>query len=248
MKLPAALFLGATLVAAHGYVDTATIGGQVYTFYQPNTDPYTSPTPQRISRPIQGNGPVTDLTYKDVQCGGYTDGGIVGSSPAPLHAPAAAGSTVTLRWTLWPDSHVGPVITYMAKCPSTGCNNWMPGDAAVWFKIAEVGRSGTSNTWGDSPLMVSGNAGAQYTIPSCLAPGYYLVRHEIIALHSSYAYPGAQVYPGCHQLQVTGSGTKTPSSGLVSFPGAYKGSDPGITYDAYKAQTYTIPGPAVFKC
>jgi len=124
----------------------------------------------------------------------------------------------------------------------------MPGESAVWFKIAETGRSGTSNTWGDSPLMVPGNSGVQYTIPSCLAPGYYLVRHEIIALHASYEYPGAQFYPGCHQLQVTGSGTKKPSSGLVAFPGAYKGSDPGITYDAYKAQTYTVPGPAVFKC
>lgn len=72
-----------------------------------------------------------------------------------------------------------------------------------------------------------------YTVPSCLKPGYYLVRHEIIALHSAYAYPGAQFYPGCHQLKVTGSGSKTPS-GLVAFPGAYKGSDAGITYDAYK--------------
>ncbi|KAI0403777.1 glycoside hydrolase family 61 protein [Xylaria palmicola] len=249
MQILGSLLFGATLVAAHGYVDTASIGGQEYKFYQPYTDPYTSPTPQRISRPIQGNGPVTDVTYEDLQCGGYTDGGIVGSSPAALHAPAAAGSTVTLRWTLWPDSHVGPVITYMAKCPSTGCNNYMPGKNAVWFKIAETGRSGTSNTWGATPLMTSGNAGAQYTIPACLAPGYYLVRHELVALHDAWAYPGAQFYPGCHQLQVTGSGTTSPpASGLVAFPGAYKGADPGITYDAYKAQTYTVPGPAVFTC
>lgn len=190
---------------------------------------------------------MTDVTYDDLQCGGYTDGGIVGSAPAALHAEAAAGSTVTLHWTLWPDSHVGPVITYMAACPSTGCQAYMPGKSAVWFKIAQNGRSGTSTTWGDTPLMVAGNAGYQYTIPSCLKPGYYLVRHEIIALHASYTYPGAQFYPGCHQLKVTGSGTKSPSS-LVSFPGAYAGSDPGITYDAYKAQTYTIPGPAVFTC
>lgn len=82
--------------------------------------------PERISRPIQGNGPVTDLTLIDLQCGGYTDGGIVGSEPAPLHANATAGETVTLYWTLWPDSHVGPVITYMAACPSTGCQDYMP--------------------------------------------------------------------------------------------------------------------------
>lgn len=83
--------------------------------------------------------------------------------------------------------------------------------------------------------MKAGNAGVNYTIPSCLKPGYYLVRHEIIALHSAYAYPGAQFYPGCHQLKVTGSGSTTPGN-LVSFPGAYAGSDPGITYDSYKRE------------
>ncbi|KAI1822282.1 endoglucanase IV precursor [Xylaria intraflava] len=247
MQTLATLILGATAVAAHGYVDNATIGGELYTFYQPYTDPYTSPPPERISRPVQGNGPVTDVTYDDLQCGGYTDGGIVGSSPATLHAPAAAGSDVTLRWTLWPESHVGPVVTYMAACPSTGCNDYMPGTDEVWFKIAETGREGTSDTWGDTPLMVNNNPGITYTIPSCLAPGYYLVRHEIIALHSAFEYPGAQFYPGCHQLEVTGSGTTKPSS-LVSFPGAYEGSDPGITYDAYQAQAYTVPGPEVFTC
>jgi hypothetical protein len=94
--------------------------------------------------------------------------------------------------------------------------------------------------------MKAGSA-VKYTIPSCITPGYYLVRHEIIALHSAYAYPGAQFYPGCHQLKVTGSGTTVPT-GLVGFPGAYKGTDAGITYDAYKAQSYTVPGPKVFTC
>lgn len=117
----------ATAVAAHGYVDNATIAGKSYQFYQPYTDPYTSPTPDRISRPVQGNGPVTDVTYNDLQCGGYKDGGVDGSSPAKLHAEVAAGSEVELFWTLWPESHVGPVVTYMAACPSSGCNNYMPG-------------------------------------------------------------------------------------------------------------------------
>ncbi|CAI6341026.1 unnamed protein product [Periconia digitata] len=233
--------------AAHGYVDTATIGGKQYTFYQPYQDPYMNPKVQRVSREIQGNGPVEDVTLADVQCGGYTAGGVSGSKPAALHADAAAGSEVTLNWTLWPDSHVGPLITYMARCPDTGCNDYMPGTAAVWFKIHEEGRSGTSNNWASNAIMKSPSV-AKYTIPACLKPGYYLVRHETIALHSAYSYPGAQFYPGCHQLKVSGSGSTTPSSGLVAFPGAYKANDPGVTYDAYKAQTYTIPGPKVFTC
>ncbi|KAF0320914.1 hypothetical protein GQ607_011816 [Colletotrichum asianum] len=248
MKYTVASLLGsAALVAAHGYVENATIGGEAYTFYQPFQDPYTSPAPERVSRAIQGNGPVEDLTSIDIQCGGYSAGGVKGSSPAKLEAKAAAGSEVTLNWTLWPDSHMGPTITYMAKCPDAGCTDYLPGTDAVWFKVQEDGREGTSNTWGATPLMKAGNSGVKYTIPECLAPGHYLVRHEIIALQASYEYPGAQFYPGCHQLEVTGSGSTSPSD-LVAFPGAYKAADPGITYDAYKAQEYTIPGPALFSC
>lgn len=84
--------------------------------------------------------------------------------------------------------------------------------------------------------MTPGN-GVEYTIPACLESGYYLVRHETIALHAAWAYPGAQFYPGCHQLEVTGGGATTvPASDLVSFPGAYAGTDPGITYDAYSGK------------
>ncbi|KAL2015408.1 hypothetical protein VTK56DRAFT_5532 [Thermocarpiscus australiensis] len=240
MKTFTTLLASVGLVAAHGYVDNATIGGQFYQFYQPYVDPYLPTLPDRISRSIPGNGPVEDVTSSAMTCN-------AGSTPAKLHATAAAGSTVTLRWTLWPESHVGPVLTYMARCPDSGCQNWQPGSSAVWFKVKEGGRDGTSNTWADTPLMTAPTS-YQYTIPSCLKQGYYLVRHEIIALHSAYTYPGAQFYPGCHQLSVTGGGSTVPSSGLVAFPGAYKGSDPGITYDAYKAQTYTIPGPKVFTC
>ena len=124
-----ALILSLALAAtatAHGYVDNATISNKAFTFYQPYQDPYISPAPQRISRPIQGNGPVQDVTLADLQCGGYSEGGIVGSSPAALHAEVAAGSEVSLKWTLWPDSHVGPLVTYMARCPDAGCNNYMP--------------------------------------------------------------------------------------------------------------------------
>ncbi|PNH46213.1 hypothetical protein VD0004_g1895 [Verticillium dahliae] len=239
MKYFATILSSAALAAAHGFVDTAVIGGKDVEFYQPYTDPYTSPVPERISRVIAGNGPVLDVTSPDMQCGGSGSG----SKPAALHAPAAAGSTVSLSWTLWPDSHVGPVITYMARCPDAGCDAYEPGTDALWFKIQEAGRKGTTNEWAASALMKAG-ATADYTIPECLAPGFYLVRHEIIALHQ-----GAEFYPGCHQLEVSGSGSTTPSSGLVAFPGAYSASDAGIDYSPYQTtEEYTIPGPKLFTC
>lgn len=149
MKTVVALVASASLVAGHGYVTNATIGDTDYTFYQPYTDPYSSPVPDRVSRAIPGNGPVTDLSYQDIQCGGDTLNGVVGSSPAKLTAgPVAAGSTVDLCWTLWPTSHVGPSITYMSLCDSNDCTTFMPENDTVWFKVQEMGRTGTSDVWG----------------------------------------------------------------------------------------------------
>ena len=42
-----------------------------------------------------------------------------------------------------------------------------------------------------------------------------------IALHGAFEPNGAQFYPSCIQIEVTGSGSALPTSGLVSFPGAY---------------------------
>ncbi|CCA73151.1 related to cel1 protein precursor [Serendipita indica DSM 11827] len=240
----AALLLSlASSVLGHGYVQQQTVGGVVYTGYLPYQDPYMNPAPARIIRKIPGNGPVTDLSLIDVQCNGWSEGGVVGSSPAPLVATAAPGSTVTFNWTTWPDSHVGPIITYMAKAPSD-ITKWSPGTSSVWFKVAHAGKS-SSGVWAAQTLI--NNKGIySFTIPSGLAPGQYLIRHEIIALHSAYTYPGAQVYPSCSQIQVTGSGTRSPTS-FVSFPGAYTASTPGIVYDVYtNTGTYPIPGPAVW--
>jgi hypothetical protein len=133
--LASVLALATTLLPtalAHGYVNTALISGITYTFYQPYADPYMNPPVSRIARPIQGNGPVQDVTLSDLQCGGYAEGGKPGSSPAALHANVTVGADVKLYWTLWPDSHVGPTITYMARCPDTGCDKWMPGTAYVF--------------------------------------------------------------------------------------------------------------------
>ncbi|TVY82687.1 putative endo-beta-1,4-glucanase D [Lachnellula suecica] len=52
----------------------------------------------------------------------------------------------------------------------------------------------------------------------------------------------------CAQINITG-GTGAKSPATVSFPGAYKATDPGILINIYNTLTgYTIPGPAVFTC
>ncbi|KAF8684071.1 Glycoside hydrolase [Rhizoctonia solani] len=238
------LFATATTVLGHGYVQEVVTSSGTYTGYLPYSDPYTSPAPERVIRKIPGNGPVEDLTSIDIQCNGWSSGGVAGSVPAAKMAVAAAGTQVALNWTTWPDSHVGPVITYMARAPSD-ITKWNPGKEAVWFKVAQQGYE--NGKWAATDILTGeNNSIARFTIPASLKAGQYLIRHEIIALHSAYAYPGAQFYPSCIQVEVTGSGTETGPSELVAFPGAYTETTPGIVFDAYKGAAYPIPGPAVW--
>ncbi|KAI9067237.1 lytic polysaccharide monooxygenase [Trametes sanguinea] len=239
--------LAATSVDAHGYVQEVVIGSTHYTGYLPYQDPYYPVPPQRIIRKIPGNGPVTDLTLIDLQCNGDSVDGVIGSAPAPLFAPVNAGEEVKLNWTTWPDSHVGPMITYLARAPSD-ITKWQPGDDAVWFKVAEAGKT-ADGKWAATDLLTAADSIYTFTIPPNLKPGQYIIRHEIIALHGAFAYPGAQFYPSCIQIEVSGSGNAFPdASSLVSFPGAYTPETPGIVFDVYDntSQPYPIPGPAVW--
>jgi len=228
---------------AHGFVQNATIpaGGTTYSGYLPYTDPYKSPVPRRIFRKIPGDGPVEDVTSTDLECGGQQNSG---SEPAPLAAEAKAGSTIQLHWTAWPESHHGPVITYLARCRGC-CTAYQPRKNRVWFKIKEEGKR-SDGTWASDDF-VTGKP-YKFKIPSTLVTGNYIVRHEIIALHSAQQYPGAQFYPSCFQVRVTGGGNSTGPSSKVAFPGAYATNSPGIVYNlyGYTKSSYTIPGPAVW--
>ena len=52
---------------------------------------------------------------------------------------------------------------------------------------------------------------------------------QILALHLGDSFGGAEFYPSCTQVHINGTGTGAPQpSELVSFPGAYSDSDPGI--------------------
>lgn len=71
----------------------------------------------------------------------------------------------------------------MAKCPSSGCNSW-DGAGKVWFKIDHEGLiSGTQNAgiWAGDAIVDT--LVWTSTIPATLAPGEYLIRHELLALH-----------------------------------------------------------------
>ncbi|KAF9002942.1 glycoside hydrolase family 61 protein F [Cyathus striatus] len=241
-----ALFNLFVSVRGHGYVEEITVGTTKYTGYLPYSDPYYSTPPARIVRKIPGNGPVEDASSIDIQCNGWSEGGVIGSTAAKAYANITAGSTVSTTWTTWPESHAGPVITYLARVPDNAdLTCWAPGLEAVWFKIDEAGKT-SDGKWAATDILNITNYVYTFTIPPKLKAGQYIVRHEIIALHAAYAYPGAQFYPSCIQIQVSGSGTAFPTE-FVSFPGAYTADTPGIIYDMYNNDgVYPIPGPAVW--
>ncbi|KAG5638097.1 hypothetical protein H0H81_001864 [Sphagnurus paluster] len=181
ITLAITLFSVSVSVNAHGYVQEVTLGSTKYTGYLPYSDPhvpYWNPTPQRIIRKIPGSGPVEDLNSIDLQCNGWTAGGsqYVGSAPAPLFGTVAAGSQVKLNWTTWPDSHSGPLITYMARAPSD-ITKWNPGTSAVWFKVAEAGKD-ANGKWAATDNLKATNYIYTFTIPPKLKAGQYIIRHE----------------------------------------------------------------------
>lgn len=82
----------------------------------------------------------------------------------------------------------GPIQVYLAKVSNAASSGT---SGLSWFKIASDGLSG--GKWGVDN-MVSNNGWAYFTLPSCIAPGNYLMRVELIALHSAGTSGQAQFY------------------------------------------------------
>lgn len=69
-----------------------------------------------------------------------------------------------------------------------------------WFKVFEDGLDG-SGTWGVD-RMISNGGWTDFTLPTCVAPGQYLLRAELIALHSAGSVGGAQFYIVSHDEHI----------------------------------------------
>jgi cellulase len=186
------------------------------------------------------DSPIPLVTSPDMTCGWLPSA----ATPANRKCPVAAGSTIGLQWhhqssspsdDIIDPTHVGPIIVYLAKS-DTGAGN-------VWFKIYEDGFA--NGQWAVNRL-IANKGRVDITIPSDIAPGNYLLRGELIALHGAYAVNGVQPYVGCVELTISGSGAANPAG--VAFPGYYTNQDPGMLFSVYQPFTkYIIPGPALYK-
>lgn len=147
------------------------------------------------------NTPVTNVGSNDIRCN-------AAPKAAAGKCTAAAGDTVTVEMHQQPGdrscsneaiggAHYGPVSVYMTKVADAATADGSTG----WFKIyedgwASAGSVGDNDQWGTKDLNACcGKADAK--IPSDLAPGDYLLRAEVIALHTASSAGGAQFYVSC---------------------------------------------------
>jgi len=247
MRLPLVLTLlfdSILLTHAHGSLKAISVGNKEYLAWQIRRDDYDKSTPVRYSRRILNEGPVKDFTGKGITCGD------AGNVPSKGTIPVSPGAKVTFVWDQWGSSHSGPVMNYLAKC-TPDCRSFKGDSGPVWVKIEQMGFNKTSNPqWGSDKLARQG-AKWYITIPRSLAPGEYLLRHEILGLHVAGKRMGAQFYPNCVQIKVSGSGTAQLPRG-VALPGAYSPDDrKGILVELWRVNQgqvqYVPPGGPVWK-
>ncbi|KAM7219998.1 Glycoside hydrolase [Rhypophila decipiens] len=209
-------------------------------------------------RAPNNNNPVQDVNSANMVCGqsGSKSGSVINVTPGDRlgtywgHVIGGAQFANDADHPI-AKSHKGPVMAYLAKVDNAASAST---SGLKWFKIWEDGFDTGSRKWGVDN-MISNQGWTYFNLPSCIAPGQYLLRAEIIALHSAKNQGQAQFYQSCAQINVSGSGSFTPSS-TVSFPGAYKANDPGILVSIYgktgqpdnDGKPYTIPGPKVISC
>ncbi|PSN67181.1 endoglucanase B [Corynespora cassiicola Philippines] len=216
-------------------------------------------TPAYNGAPGQGgynNSPVKDLDSIDLRCN------VLGDIQAPDTIKVAPGDNLTLDWKhnyrnesddIIDKSHHGPSLVYISPDPPTD-------DSFV--KLWHEGKYENNpfpqpGKWSTTSDLAKNGGHMNVRIPKDLKAGFYLIRAEMIAFHEgevSYEknpIRGAQFYPNCVQIEVTGEGTVELPKG-VSFPGAYKYSDPGVVHNIYcstetKKKTVSEPCPTVYE-
>jgi len=192
------------------------------------------------------NNPVKDLKSASIVCN------VNGGKAAKDFAPLAAGDKVAFEWfhntpgdDILDASHKGPVITYIAPFTEDA------GTGPIWTKISEEGFS--NGKWATDKLIANKGVSGDITIPASLKAGKYLLRQEIIALHEADTTfdvnpaRGAQFYPSCVQVEISGTGSDVPPQ-KFDFNTGYTYADTGIKFNVYGADgsTYKIPGPEVW--
>ncbi|KAF9891612.1 hypothetical protein FE257_003623 [Aspergillus nanangensis] len=194
--------------------------------------------------------PIAPLASKDIACG------VDGEKAVSRVCPAKASSRLTFEFREYPDatqpgaidiSHKGPCAVYMKKVDDATADNNAAGDG--WFKIFHLDYDPQAGKWCTEKLM-DNHGLLSVNIPADVAPGYYLVRPELLALHNADASPpDPQFFVGCAQLFVQGDGTARPPTVAIG-EGTYHLDLPGLTFNIYDQPLklpYPMFGPPVYQ-
>jgi len=175
------------------------------------------------------NNPVQDVSSSNLVCGaaGETSSQVItipaGSSVAGAWAHALGGPQgANDADNPIATSHHGPAQVYLAAVSDASSASQA---GLSWFKIASNAIT-SSGVWGVDAMVAAvdsqGFGWQQFTMPSCVAPGNYLMRVELIALHGASSSGGAQFYQSCAQIKV-----RTPlSQGQWDIPKKMLTNDP----------------------
>ncbi|KAK5938454.1 hypothetical protein PMZ80_009425 [Knufia obscura] len=207
--------------------------------------------------PSTTTGFISGLSSPDMACG------VGGATAVNRTCSASPGDSLSLLHRSWADgaqpgsidpSHKGTTAVYMKKMGGVDSTdpygNEATGDG--WAKIMYDGFS--DGSWG-TEKMISANGIVGTNIPSDIAPGYYLVRSEILAMQNVEDGENPTIHPqfyvGCAQVFIGGSGSgELTNADTATIPGYVDESTPFNSYNIYKsfppAQPFEEFGPKVY--
>ncbi|KAI1466649.1 glycoside hydrolase family 61 protein [Daldinia caldariorum] len=204
--------------------------GQEYTYIRKNSNTIMPTLPLIVDSP-------------DLRCN-------LGAKPGNTTQTYAVNAGDTIRFKVGGNriiEHPGPGFVYMSKAPEgTGVASY--DGSGDWFKVYEIGLCDPSTPGNDASWCAWEKDHIEFTIPKQIPAGEYLVRVEHIGIHDAFV-GRAQFYMECAQLKIASDGSGTPGP-LAKIPGIYKATDPGIEFDKWnnpKANSYVMPGPAVWQ-
>lgn len=239
---PLLALAGMSTVAAHSFVSNINIDLKSYTGFHP--------IPGSINNPIIVGWSTTASDQGWIGFASYTSSDIIchrAGANAQGHAPVTAGDKIQIQWNGWPIGHKGPVVDYLAYCGGEGCQS-INKTSLQFFKIDQGGLVDPSvqtplGEWA-TDLLIANNNSWVVEIPPTIRPGFYVLRTEIIALHNETT--GAQHYPQCLNLEVTGNGTELPVGilGEKLYSTAQPGLNPSFNITT-GVKSYLVPGPTL---